>query len=118
MTRSLIRAAPLFRDGRFACPEHQTRRITMTGITTINSTASAADSVQQQIDRARKVMEQYTGSELPTLNIAVGDAIAELIADLYHLAEHHRVGPDPIGYVLHFAGTFYRADLTPRDDDD
>jgi len=91
--------------------------MTMSGTTT-NASETEAICVQQQIQRARKVMEQYTGEELPTLNIAVGNAIAELIADLYHLAEHYKIGPDPIGYVLHFAEEFYRKDLSVRSDDD
>lgn len=86
--------------------------------TTIRSPAAEPVSVQQQIDRACKAIEICTGESLPTLNITVGNAIAELIADLYHLAQHHRIGPDPIGYVLHYAERYYREDLKPREDDD
>ena len=90
----------------------------MTGMTTTDLNSAASISVQQQIDRARKAVELTIGGPLPALNITVGNHIAELIADLYHLAEHHKIGPDPIGYVLHFAERHYREDLLPRDDDD
>ena len=86
--------------------------------TTTKSPAGEPISVQQQIDRAREAIKHYIGEDLPTLNIAVGNHIAELIADLYHLAEHHRIGPDPIAYVLHYAERYYREDLMPRDYDD
>lgn len=89
----------------------------MTGMTTTDSHVEENISLQMQLYRAREAIKNYIGEDLPTLNIDVGNHIAELIADLYHLAEHHKIGPDPIGYVLHFAETFYRADLMPRDDE-